>query len=140
MALTLIGNDRLGSMIVPKGYKVTLYEHDHFGGYAETFDFSVLNLPERLAGQVSSIIITRDNGNGWVGGTGVAQPGWNNRNVVIFSECYYSGASNQMLPAAFILIFLPVSFFLFLLAGVFANRSAHANEMFSKNPSESWYP
>ena len=99
MSQTIIGNDRLGSMLVPKGYKVTLYEHDNFNGYAETFDHSILNLPTRLMGQVSSLIVTRDNGSGWISGGGNAQPGWNDNNVIIYSECYYGGNSNKMLPA-----------------------------------------
>lgn len=98
MTYSVIGNDRLGSMVVPQGYLVTLYEHVNFQGYAETFNASVLNLPPRLINQVSSIVITRTNGNGWVAPEANGQAGWNNREVVIFSECYYQGSSNQMLP------------------------------------------
>lgn len=99
MGSTLIGNDRLGSMIIPKGYRVTLYEHDQFTGYAETFDASVLNLPDRLKGNVSSIVVDRNSGSGWVSGTATGQPGWNSNAVFIYSECYYGGQSNQMLAA-----------------------------------------
>jgi hypothetical protein len=99
MSTTPIGNDRLGSIIIPQGYMVTLYEHTNFRGYAETFDASILNMPERLLNQVSSMVITRTNGNGWVGPEVSGQAGWNNKEVVIFSECYYRGASNILLPA-----------------------------------------
>lgn len=99
MSNTTIGNDRLGSMIVPKGFRVTLYEHDNFTGYAETFDYSVLNLPDRLRGNVSSVVVDKSGGSGWVSGTGNGQPGWNSNNVFIYSECYYGGQSNQMLAA-----------------------------------------
>ena len=61
MGSTIIGNDRLGSMIVPPGYRVTLYEHDYFRGYAETFTFSILNMPQRLYNEVSSVVVTNDN-------------------------------------------------------------------------------
>jgi len=98
MTLTAIGNDRLASMVVPKGYLVTLYEHVNFQGYAETFNASVLNMPTRLVNQVSSIVVTRTNGNGWVAPEGNGQAGWNNNEVFIFSECYYQGSSNRMLP------------------------------------------
>ena len=98
MSSTIIGNDRLGSVIVPSGYRVTMYEHDNFLGYAESVSYSSINLPSSLIGKVSSLVVTRDNGNGWVGSEAYGQPGWNNKNVVIFSECYYAGASNQMLP------------------------------------------
>ncbi len=98
MTYSVIGNDRLGSMIVPQGYLVTLYEHANFQGYAETFNASVLNMPPRLVNQVSSLVITRTNGNGWVSPEANGQAGWNNKEVVIFSECYYQGSSNKMLP------------------------------------------
>jgi hypothetical protein len=99
MSTTAIGNDRLASIIIPKGYMVTLYEHANFRGYAETFDASILNMPERLFNQVSSLVVTRTNGNGWVGPEVSGQAGWNNKEVAIFSECYYRGASNILLPA-----------------------------------------
>lgn len=99
MSATPIGNDRLASMIIPKGYLVTLYEHSNFQGYAETFDASVLNIPERLRNSVSSIVIARVDGAGWVGPEANGQPGWNNREVIIFSECYYQGASNLLLAS-----------------------------------------
>ncbi len=97
MSATPIGNDRLASMVVPKGYLVTLYEHFNFQGYAETFDGSVLNMPERLRNSVSSLVITRVDGAGWVSSEANGQSGWNNREVVIYSECYYQGASNLLL-------------------------------------------
>ncbi len=99
MANTIIGNDRLGSMIVPPGYRVTLYQHDYFGGYAETFTYSVLNLPPRLVNEVSSLVVTNDNGAGWVSTQAGGQPGWNIQNVMIYSECYFGGRSNPLLPA-----------------------------------------
>lgn len=101
MSSTEIGNDRLSSMVVPQGYLVTLYEHFNFQGYAETFNSSVLNMPARLVNQVSSIVITRVNGSGWVGPEVNGQAGWNNKEVMIYSECYYKGASNLMLPTEY---------------------------------------
>lgn len=99
MSSTIIGNGRLSSMIVPSGYRVTLYVFENFQGYAETFNYSLLRLPNSLEGKVSSIIVTKDNGNGWVGTTvNNGQPGWNNQNVTVFTECYYSGNSNPLQP------------------------------------------
>jgi hypothetical protein len=99
MSGTVIGNDRLSSMIVPPGYRVTLYQHDYFGGYAETFTYSILNMPPRLVNEVSSLVVTSDNGAGWVGPQGGAQAGWNLGSVMIYSECYYGGRANPLLPA-----------------------------------------
>lgn len=99
MGSTVIGNDRLSSMIVPPGYRVTLYEHDYFRGYAETFTYSILNMPPRLFNAVSSIVVTNDNGAGWVSPQGGAQAGWNLNTVMIYSECYFGGRSNPLLPA-----------------------------------------
>jgi hypothetical protein len=98
MSATLIGNDRLSSMIISKGYMVTLFEHDNFVGYAETFNSSILNLSPQMAGRVSSLVVTRENGTGWVAPEVTGQAGWNNSNVIIYSECYYTGSSNTMLP------------------------------------------
>ena len=99
MGSTVIGNDRLSSMIVPPGYRVTLYQHDYFQGYAETFTYSILNMPARLTNEVSSLVVTNDNGAGWVGPQGGAQAGWNLSSVMIYSECYFGGRANPLLPA-----------------------------------------
>jgi hypothetical protein len=99
MSSTIIGNGVLSSIIIPSGFRVTMYQYENFQGYAETFSGSLLRLPNTLAGKVSSMVITKDNSNGWVGpGANNGQSGWNNQNVTIFTECYYGGSSNLMLP------------------------------------------
>lgn len=57
-----LGNDKLSSVKVPAGYKVTLYQHDKFGGRALecTEDISFLGGSYRFNDQTSSIIITRE--------------------------------------------------------------------------------
>lgn len=99
MSSTVIGSGKLSSMIVPNGYRVTLYVYENFQGYAETFSNSVLRLPDNLVGRVNSMVITRDNSNGWVSPqVNNGQSGWNNQNVTVFTECYYTGNSNPLNP------------------------------------------
>lgn len=54
---TLIGNDRIRSLRVPKGYEVTLYEHSGFRGRQESFSADDPDLSDNRIGldRVSSL-------------------------------------------------------------------------------------
>lgn len=50
-----IGNDTLRSISVPAGWRVTLYQHINFGGWAKTYDESVPSLPAPYDRNTSSV-------------------------------------------------------------------------------------
>jgi hypothetical protein len=54
-----IGNDRLSSIQVAKGYKVTLFEHDDFIGRRKVFTENTSSVGSDFDDRTSSIIVER---------------------------------------------------------------------------------
>src|SRR5690349_3932980 len=58
-----IPNDRLSSMQIPNGMRVTVYEHDDFKGRSATFTSSVSCLTDGFNDNVSSMVVENLNYN-----------------------------------------------------------------------------
>jgi len=65
-----ITNDSLSSMIIPKGYKVTLYYHGGFSGATLEYTSDTPELPDWFDNQTSGFIVTKINYSAAVAGDG----------------------------------------------------------------------
>src|SRR5262245_61225975 len=76
-----IGNDKLSSIKVPNGLKVTLYEHDKFQGRSVTYTSNISCLPSDWNESASSIVVesTFDNTNN------------SDDYIVFYADCYNKG-------------------------------------------------
>ena len=52
-----IGNDKLSSIRVPDGLKITLYEHNSFQGKSVTYTGNISCLPSDWIRQASSVVV-----------------------------------------------------------------------------------
>ncbi len=96
-----VGNDKLSSMQIPNGMRVTLYEHDDFKGRSETFTKSVACLEGGWNDNASSMVVESIYGN---------QSGYNNNNqygnnnddyVTFYNDCYSKGYSRSLRPGTY---------------------------------------
>ena len=85
-----IGNDRLSSLQVPQGLKVTLYSDDNFRGNARTITANIACLDSGWNDNASSIVVES---------TG---PVYNaNDYVVFYNDCYERGFSRTLRPGTY---------------------------------------
>jgi len=87
-----IDNDKLSSMQIPAGMKVTIYEHDNFQGRSQTYTANIACLDATWNDQASSIVVE----------SSFYQPGGNNNDYVTFySDCYSKGFSRTLRPGTY---------------------------------------
>ncbi len=80
-----LGNDRLSSINIPNGFKVTIYEHDGFGGRSQTFMSTISCLPAEWNDMASSIVVESN-----------SRPGRNQNDFITFySDCNSKGFSKS---------------------------------------------
>jgi len=84
-------NDRLSSMQVPAGMKVTIYEHDNFNGKSKTLTSNIYCLDESWNDMTSSLVVES-----------TYQPGYNpNDYIVFYNDCYAKGFSRSLGPGTY---------------------------------------
>jgi hypothetical protein len=89
-----IANDRLSSLQVPYGMKVTVYEHDNFEGRSKTYFSNTPCLESEWRNTASSIIIEFENGQ-------QGQQTGQNDYVVLYTDCYQRGVSQTLRPGSY---------------------------------------
>ena len=77
-----VGNDRISSIRVPRGWMVTVYKSNNYGGPSETYYEDVRCLPEQFNDAISSIKVSRSNHGG--------------NAVSIYSGCNFEGDSQTL--------------------------------------------
>jgi hypothetical protein len=86
-----VANDRLSSIQVPYGMKITIYEHDNFQGRSKTYNSSTPCLETEWRNLASSFIVENEN----------AQQGGQNDYVVFYNDCYQRGVSQTLRPGTY---------------------------------------
>ena len=87
-----VGNDKLSSIQIPNGMRVTVYEHDDFKGRSATYTSSIGCLTDGWDDNTSSIVVEDLNN----------QPGYNQNDYVIFyNDCSYKGYSQSLRPGTY---------------------------------------
>ena len=86
-----IGNDRLSSIQIPFGFKVTIYADDNFSGISKTFTENVTCLEPEWNNMASSIVVENTN----------YQPGNLSDYVVFYNDCYSKGFSRSLRPGIY---------------------------------------
>ena len=84
-----IGNDRLSSLQIPNGFKVTLYENDNFRGKSQTFSANVACLDATWNDNTSSMVVENIYNNGGYG---------QNDYVTFYNDTYNKGYSQSLRP------------------------------------------
>jgi hypothetical protein len=87
-----IGNDKLSSIQIPYGFKVTIYLDDNFGGKSKTFTTNTSCLEGEWADNTSSIVVENMNGQG-----GYSQ----NDFVTFYADTYSRGYSQSLRPGSY---------------------------------------
>lgn len=87
-----IDNDKLSSLQIPAGMKVTLYEHDDFRGKSQTFTGNVACLDATWNDQASSIVVES---------SVYQQPNTGNDYVIFYNDCYSRGFSRTLRPGTY---------------------------------------
>jgi len=87
-----IGNDKLSSLQIPNGMRVTIYEDDNFKGKSATYTSNTACIAEGLNDNASSIVIESLNN-------------YNNHNqndyVTFYNDCSYKGLSRSLRPGTY---------------------------------------
>jgi hypothetical protein len=86
-----VANDRLSSIQVPYGMKITIYEHDNFQGRSNTYSSSTPCLEAEWRNLASSFIVENEN----------IQQGGQNDYVVFYADCYQRGVSQTLRPGTY---------------------------------------
>lgn len=86
-----VANDRLSSIQVPYGMKITIYEHDNFQGRSKTYTSSIPCLEAEWRNLASSFIIENEN----------MQQGGQNDYVIFYNDCYQRGVSQTLRPGTY---------------------------------------
>jgi hypothetical protein len=88
-----IDNDKLSSIQIPSGWKVTIYENDKFEGRSATYTSSVNCLDASWRNMASSIIVESAYNN---------QPGYGQNDYITFyNDCYSKGYSQSLRPGTY---------------------------------------
>jgi len=82
-----IGNDKLSSLKIPEGMKVTLYEHDKFDGRSVTYTSNMTCLPADWIRITSSLVVE-------------SEP-VSNDYVIFYNDCYSKGFSRTLRPGTY---------------------------------------
>lgn len=88
-----IRNDRLSSVQVPYGMKLTIYENDRFKGKSNTYSNDVACLEPNWRNSASSIVIERD--------PSLPNNANSNDGVVFYNDCSYKGFSQALRPGSY---------------------------------------
>ncbi len=87
-----IDNDKLSSMQIPNGMRVTFYEDDNFKGTSSTYTSNIACLTGVMNDNASSIVVENLN----------FQPGYNQNDYVTFyNDCYSKGYSQSLRPGTY---------------------------------------
>ncbi len=87
-----IGNDRLSSMEIPSGFKVTIYENDGFEGRSATYTSHTGCLETGWRNMASSIVVESIYANQGYGP---------NDYVTFYNDCYSRGYSQSLRPGTY---------------------------------------
>ena len=86
-----MNNDRLSSMQVPAGMKITLYEHDNFNGKSKIYTTNIYCLDASWNDMASSVVVES-----------TYQPGYNaNDFITFYNDCYSKGYSRSLGPGTY---------------------------------------
>lgn len=96
-----IANDRLSSMQVPNGMRVTLYEHDDFKGKSKTFTSSVACLTDGWNDNASSMVVENLNYNNNNNYYPNNNNYYGNDYVTFYNDCYSKGFSQSLRPGTY---------------------------------------
>ena len=87
-----VSNDKLSSLQIPNGMRVTIYEHDNFKGRSATYTSSITCLTDGWDDNTSSIVVENLN----------SQPTYNQNDYVTFyNDCYSRGYSQSLRPGTY---------------------------------------
>jgi hypothetical protein len=87
-----VGNDKLSSLQIPNGMRVTIYEHDDFKGQSATYTSNVACLADGWDDNASSIVVE----------SLYNEPAYNqNDYVTFFNDCYSKGYSKSLRPGTY---------------------------------------
>jgi hypothetical protein len=86
-----VANDRLSSIQVPYGMKITIYEHDNFQGRSKTYFGNTPCLETEWRNAASSLIVENE----------ISQQGGQNDYVVFYADCYQRGVSQTLRPGTY---------------------------------------
>lgn len=87
-----VTNDRLSSIVIPAGMKVTIYENDKFEGRSKTFYENTQCLADGWNEMASSIVVERESSQSNYG---------QNDYVTFFNDCYSKGYSQSLRPGSY---------------------------------------
>lgn len=87
-----IGNDKLSSMQIPSGIKLTIYEDENFRGKSKTFTANVPCLDSNWNDMASSLVVESTTY------YGTYNP---NDYLIIYSDCYQKGEYQTLKPGAY---------------------------------------
>ena len=88
-----IDNDKLSSIQIPSGWKVTIFENDKFEGRSTTYTSSINCLDASWRNMASSIIVESGYNN---------QPGYGQNDYITFyNDCYSKGYSQSLRPGTY---------------------------------------
>ena len=87
-----IENDKLSSMQIPEGMKITIYEHNDFKGRSAVYTANISCLTDGWDDMASSVVVE----------TLYNQPNYNqNDYVTFFNDCYSKGYSQSLRPGTY---------------------------------------
>ncbi|NOT51578.1 MAG: hypothetical protein HOP10_09900 [Chitinophagaceae bacterium] len=86
-----IGNDRLSSIQIPYGFKITLYMDDNFVGGSKTYTTSITCLPAEWNDNTSSIVVENTLGGNYS----------QNDYVTFYNNSSYGGYSQSLRPGSY---------------------------------------
>lgn len=90
-----VGNDKLSSMQIPNGMRVTIYEHDDFKGRSATYTDHISCLTDGWNDNVSSMVVENLYGND-------NQQNYSyNDYVTFYNDCYSKGFSKSLRPGTY---------------------------------------
>lgn len=88
-----VSNDKLSSLQIPNGMRVTIYEHDNFKGRSATYTSSITCLTDGWDDNTSSIVVENLN----------SQPTYNQNDYVTFIMIAIPGAIHKVFGQALIM-------------------------------------
>jgi hypothetical protein len=87
-----IDNDRLSSIVIPSGLKITIYENDGFAVKSKTYFTNISCLENEWRNMASSVVVERD----------FQTPGYGKNDfVTFFTDCYSKGNSQSFYPGIY---------------------------------------
>jgi hypothetical protein len=87
-----IGNDKLSSMQIPAGMKVTIYQDDKFEGKSKTFTDDQMCLDGEWRNTTSSLVVEN---------TAIPSGFTQNDYVTFYADCYSKGYSQSLRPGSY---------------------------------------